>query len=57
MPHLTFIEQFIHIPEIDTVMNRVAGLQINKIVVLFIKPLWFHKIEETPKFVPMYELN
>lgn len=47
----------IHIPEIDTAMYRVAGLQINKIVVLFIKSLWFHQIEETPKFVPMYELN
>lgn len=42
MPHLPFIEQFIHIPEIDTALYRVAGLQINKIVVLFIKSLWFH---------------
>lgn len=57
MPHLPFTEQFIHIPEIDTAMYRVAGLQINKIVVLFITSLWFHKIEETTKFVPMYELN
>lgn len=57
MPHLPFIEQFIHIPEIDTAMYRVAGLQINNIVVLFIKSLWFHKVEETPKLFPMYELN